>query len=37
VLDPATLPDRLRAAGLTDVTVRTTQQGSVAFLARAPE
>lgn len=36
VLDPATQPDRLRAAGLTDVTVRTTQQGSVAFLARAP-
>ena len=35
VLDPATLPDRLRGAGLTDVEVRSWAGGSIAFRARA--
>jgi SAM-dependent methyltransferase len=36
VLDPATLPDRLRGAGLTDVDVQPWSGGSIAFRAHAP-
>ncbi|HWN34722.1 MAG TPA: class I SAM-dependent methyltransferase [Pseudonocardia sp.] len=35
VVDPATLPDRLTAAGLTDIEV-ATEPGQLTFLARAP-